>query len=121
MEENKWDLISENLDRIKKLGYYSYFNWKQFFCISYEESNPNDSITPLLYYSYYNQNVNWEDAILQCIDVFYSWYYEKGIEANNYIKEGNEYMIEDIGDVSDRVNRELNLTDILDEKKKWDF
>lgn len=114
MEENKWDIICDNLDRIKKLGYYSFFNWKHFFGITTESND-------VLYYRYNNPNINWEDAIIQSIDIFYSWYYEKGIESNNHIKDGGEYLVEDIGDVTDRVNRELNLTDILNEKRKWDF
>lgn len=122
MEENKWEIISQNLDRIKKLGYLPVIHWKSsvfiYQIVNDSEILPDD---PLLVYQYFNDKIDWGEAIEQTIDIFYSWYYDRGIEINNLLKENDDYIIDFIGDVTDQVNRELNLTNILDEKKKWDF
>lgn len=135
--DNRWDVISDNLDRIKKLGYSVSLNWKEKISISFEDyyvpedwnTNNNPGIYEsfdILNYDYENDLIDWLDAVEQVIDIFYSWYYENGIKLNNLIKQGvrlDEILesIDTYHNLTDMVNREISIKSILGENKKWDF
>ena len=135
--ENRWENISDNLDRIKNLGYEVSLNWKERITINYSLSDGDRWVNifvpmTILSYDYDNNSIDWLDVVKQVVDVFYSWYYENGIELNNLMKQVSDtnskididYILESIStlnDVTDMINRELQLNSILSEKKKWDF
>jgi hypothetical protein len=135
--ENRWENISDNLDRIKNLGYEVSLNWKERITINYSLSDGDRWVNifvpmTILSYDYDNNSIDWLDVVDQVVDVFYSWYYENGIELNNLMKQVSDtnskididYILESIStlnDVTDMINRELQLNSILSEKKKWDF
>jgi hypothetical protein len=135
--ENRWENISDNLDRIKNLGYEVSLNWKERITINYSLSDGDRWVNifvpmTILSYDYDNNSIDWLDVVEQVVDVFYSWYYENGIELNNLMKQVSDtnskididYILESIStlnDVTDMINRELQLNSILSEKKKWDF
>jgi hypothetical protein len=116
--------MSEDLDRIFKLGFWITLNWNEDFGIYY---NANDIIPSTAYAvnimncNYYKSQSNpytYEEMVEVCCDFFYTWY-NKNLsiikEFDNLYDQKSLSKLEDncLGDVTKKVDRELNLTDIL--------
>jgi hypothetical protein len=123
--------IEETLNRIFKLGFWVSIEWNENFSIYY---NANDVIPSTAYSvtiltcSYYKSQSNpytYLEMIETCCDFFYTWY-NKNLsiikEFDNLYDQKSLSKLEDncLGDITKRVARELNLTDILNlfESKK---
>lgn len=115
---------SEHLDKIFQLGFWITINWNEDFIITY---NANDVLPATAYAvtilscSYYKSKTNpytFEELIEVCCDFFYSWY-NKNLNTikdfDNIYDQNSLLKLEDVclGDVTKRVARELNLSDIL--------
>lgn len=115
---------SDHLDKIFQLGFWLCINWNEDFNISY---NTNDVIPAteysvnILSCSYLKSETDpytFEEMIEVCCDFFYTWY-NKNIqiinEFDNFSDQNSLLKLEDVclGNITKRVARELNLTDIL--------
>lgn len=116
--------IEENLNRIFKLGFWISMEWNESFSIFY---NANDVIpassyaVTILTASYYKSQTNpytYLEMVETCCDFFYEWY-NKNLKViqnfdNNYDQDSLN-KLEDIclGEITKRIARDLNLTDIL--------
>lgn len=115
---------SDHLDKIFQLGFWLCINWNEDFNISY---NTNDVLPSteysvnILSCSYLKSETDpytFEEMIEVCCDFFYTWY-NKNIqiinELDSFSDQNSLLKLEDacLGNITKRVARELNLTDIL--------
>jgi hypothetical protein len=123
--------IEETLNRIFKLGFWISIEWNESFSIYY---NANDVIPSTAYSvnilncSYYKSQFNIYTYLVMvetCCDFFYEWYNKNLKIISKFDNESSQdalNKLEDVclGDITKRVARELNLTDILNlfENKK---
>jgi hypothetical protein len=123
--------MDQHLDRIFKLGFWITLTWNEDFGIYY---NANDIIPSSSYMvnimncSYCKSQINthtYLEMVETCCDLFYEWY-NKNLKViqnfdNNYDQDSLS-KLEDIclGDITKRVARELNLTDLLENEKDLD-
>lgn len=116
--------VSDHLDKISSLGFEIILDWNSEFGIYY---NANDVIPATAYSvlvlrcSYYKSKHSYTfvDMVECCCDVFYAWY-NKNIDVirnfdTNYDRDSMS-KLEDVsrGDITKQVDRELNITDILE-------
>ena len=115
--------INDHLNKIFSLGFYIELNWNETLSIYYNSSNEDDPecIIDVLHCSYQKSNevsYSYEDMVEVCCDFFYGWYNKNlniikqfdNLPDSESIDKLKDYVMKD---VTKRVARELNLTDIL--------
>lgn len=117
----------KNLDRIVNLGFTLTINWNRDVTIVYENFDSEDfSIEENIFVLYYVYPPDFTRPFSSALDVivdeFYSWYSNNRKNLDKWIQTKNESIknkISPLGDVSNKVNRQLILNDLLNED--YDF
>jgi hypothetical protein len=116
----------DHLDRIDNLGFNVNLNWNKSIEIVYdiEDGSPLPNVFDIRVFScFYKPELgpSFEDIIETSCDFFYSWY-NKNIELlkdyeydDSDIEKYDKLVDSCLGDITNKVYRDFNLNDILDD------
>lgn len=109
--------ISQHLDKVYSLGFTVNLSWNQSIeiCFILDDINIVSVLFCALQSDLPVNDCRFEDLIEVCCDIFYHWYNENLYLIKKVINENSIIEIEDkcLGDVTKRVYRELNLSNLF--------
>jgi len=93
--------IEQELERIDELGFEVSITWNAFIHFSKKEDDEDKFV---LMYTYYNNELfSFAEAVIETINIFYSWYY-------NYQKT-NKFVA--LGNIDNMIDRHFKIERVL--------
>ena len=110
-------MINTHFDKIVELGFDIEISWNKSLTISYYYNDSAIFNNVMILYSDYNIK-SFDNFMELCVDFFYEWYNKNfgildKLESTNKIEYLDQLENSILGNITKRVNRELNLDKLL--------